>query len=80
MPTTIRVHKQYSYVIEGLVDLPDWYDPTIHTYEFDRNGDVVVYTRDVRCEMWRCEMEFDDAGDVDHDLDDLRIRDYLRIK
>jgi hypothetical protein len=82
MPTTIRVHKEYSYVIEGLVDLPDWYDPSIHKYEFDGNDDVVVFNRDqnimVDEPIWKCEMEFENALDVDHDLDDLRVKELKR--
>lgn len=74
----ISVVKKFTYFVEGSIQLPEWYDPTIHKYHYcDCCSEIKVFKKEHNPveddHIWKGVIEFDDANDVDHDFVDDRV-------
>jgi hypothetical protein len=66
MPTTIRIVREFAYEVEGIINLPDWYDPKIHTHKTD--GERAFIFNQSKQSIWEGELEWDRVDDVEHDF------------
>ena len=76
MPT-IRIVREFAYEIEGIIHLPDWYDPKIHTHNTDgerafifnkSKQSIEVGHQIIMNPIWEGELEWDRVDDVEHDF------------
>ena len=80
MPTTlISLNRKYSYILEGSVELPEWYDHKLHKYHYCRCCcKVEIYRKDQNPDVdepiWEERIWFDEKiSDVEHKLEDEGI-------
>ncbi len=76
MPTTILVLRELAYEIEGSIQLPDWYDPKLHKYNY-HSCEVQVFKNEQNIwkdePIWVGDLNWDDDDDCERDVIDERV-------
>ena len=76
MPTTIRVVRELSYQIEGSIQLPEWYDPKIHKYDY-HSCEVKVFKKEQNIDddepIWEGDLVWEDDDDCERDVIDEEL-------
>jgi len=80
MPTTlISAVRRYSYMLEGSIELPEWYDPELHKYDYcSCCCHVKMFRKDQNAEIdepiWEDRIWFDEKiTDVEHHFEDEKV-------